>query len=683
MTAIYINPTQGNDKAVGSQTAPLKTVSAALRRVKAPATLQLARGNYTSASGETFPLRIPAGIIVIGHEASRGQGIVLRGGGKYQSATFKQQNATAVLEGNAQLRGVTVTNPEAKGTGIWVESANGAIARNTITNCQREGIFITGNSKPLVRDNILRQNAASGIFLVRNAKGEIKRNLCEQTGYGIAVSDDSAPLISDNRLLNNRVGIHLTRHARPVLRRNSLENNSQGGLIVKDDAQPDLGGAQDPAGNIFQNNRPDVDNQTALNLVSAGNRLNPAQVKGTIDFMATVVSESAIGPVRFSDIEGHWAETFIDRLGQRGLIGGFPDGTFKPQASLTRAQYAALIAKSFDLPRQLGRKTRFGDIAANFWGAKAIEKAAAMGFISGFGDGTFRPQQNLTRVQALVSLVSGLGLTGGPQDLLLKYRDRAQIPPYATNAIATATQKRLVVNYPDSDRLEPLRDISRAEIAALLYQALAATAKVRTILSPYIVSPDALLPSFTDVRGHWAADFIRRLGSLELISGFPDGSFKPDKTINRAEYAALLVKVFNPAPVRPATHFIDVPDRFWGLSAIQQAYRAGFLSGFPDRTFHPEQTLRRLHLVVSLASGLSLPEADLGILSVYEDRETIPAYARPAVAAATQSQIVASYPKPRDLNQGATRAEAAAMMYQALVYKGLASKIPSPYIVTP
>jgi len=67
MTAIYINPTQGNDKAVGSQTAPLKTVSAALRRVKAPATLQLARGNYTSASGETFPLRIPAGIIVIGH----------------------------------------------------------------------------------------------------------------------------------------------------------------------------------------------------------------------------------------------------------------------------------------------------------------------------------------------------------------------------------------------------------------------------------------------------------------------------------------------------------------------------------------------------------------------------------------------------------------------------------------
>jgi hypothetical protein len=94
--------------------------------------------------------------------------------------------------------------------------------------------------------------------------------------------------------------------------------------------------------------------------------------------------------------------------------------------------------------------------------------------------------------------------------------------------------------------------------------------------------------------------------------------------------------------------------------------------------------LRRIELVTSLGTGLSLPNADVNILEIYEDRDTIPAYAKPAVAAATQAGIVVNYPKPTLLQpkQEATRAEAIAFVYQALVRTGRVNAISSPYIVS-
>ncbi|HEY9598654.1 MAG TPA: S-layer homology domain-containing protein, partial [Cyanophyceae cyanobacterium] len=523
-------------------------------------------------------------------------------------------------------------------------------------------------------------------FLVRNAKGEVRRNVCQKTGYGIAVSDSAAPLVSDNKFIGNRAGIFLSREARPVLRRNLIEQNTNGGLVVTGNSRPDLGSSQDPAGNILRNNgTADLQNGTSLTLISVGNQLNPSQIQGQVVLGAADVPAPLVGPAQFSDLSGHWATLFIQGLVTRGLIRGFPDGTFQPEASITRAEYAAIIAKTFDLPRQRGTGSgAFADVSSDFWAAAAIQQAASMGFITGFPDKTFRPQQNLTRVQALVSLVSGLGLTAGNPNLLQFYSDRAQIPSYATDAIATATQRRMVVNYPKPDRLEPMRNITRGEVAALIYQALVSTGQAEAITSPYIVSPNLSIPSFTDIQPHWAAEFIRRLANLNLVSGFADGSFKPDTPLARAQYAALVVKIFNPAPIRPAVQFSDVLEEFWASHVISQAYRGGFLSGFPDQTFHPQQNLRRVELIISLVNGLSLPNADAKVLEIYQDRDSIPAYALSAVAAATQAGLVVNYPdvtlvQPK---QEATRADAIAFMYQALVRTGRVSAINSPYIVS-
>lgn len=685
-TTLYVNPATGKDSNLGSATTPFKTLTKALASATAGSTIHLADGTYNATTGELFPLVIPAGVMVLGDEPSKGKGIVISGNGQYNSPTFGLQNIALRLESQAQLRGVTVTNPVQQGTGVWIESTAPMMANNTIINCGREGIFVTGIGKPLILDNVLMANAASGIFLVRNAKGEVRRNVCQKTGYGIAVSDSAAPLVSDNKLIGNRSGLFLSREARPVLRRNLIEHNTNGGLVVTGNSRPDLGSSQDPAGNILRNNgTADLQNGTSLTLISVGNQLNPSQIQGQVILGAAEVLVPVAGPAQFSDLSGHWATVFIQGLVTRGLIRGFPDGTFKPEASITRAEYAAIIAKTFDLPRQRGTGSgTFADVSSDFWAAAAIQQAASMGFIAGFPDKTFRPQQNLTRVQALVSLVSGLGLTGGNPNFLQFYSDRAQIPSYATEAIATATQRRMVANYPKPDQLEPMRTITRGEVATLIYQALVSTGQAEAIASPYIVSPNLSVSSFTDIQPHWASEFIRRLANLNLVSGFADGSFKPDTALTRAQYAALVVKIFNPVPIRPPVQFSDVLEEFWASHPISQAYRGGFLSGFPDQTFHPQQNLRRVELIISLVNGLSLPNADAKVLEIYQDRDTIPAYALSAVAAATQAGLVVNYPDLALLQpkHEATRADAIAFMYQALVRTGRVSAINSPYIVS-
>lgn len=689
MQTLYVDP--GSEDRDGSNASappdrhrPLRTLTAALKLAQPQTIIQLRPGTYNRAHGEIFPLIVPPGVMIIGDERNHGQHIAIEGNGLYYSHAFQQQNVTLILGDRAQLRGISLSNRAPKGIGIWIETASPTVSNTTITRCTLAGIAVIGNSKPQIQDNRITHNGSAGIFLRRNAKGELIRNYCHATGYGITLSDDSAPLVTDNTCTGNQVGIYLSHRVQPVLRRNRLEENQTAGLVAKEAARPDLGHPQDPGRNILRGNgRYDLENETSHRLLISGNDIAPQRIQGLVDLAPVEVEQGSLGPSQFRDVGGHWAAAFIEALVERQLLRGFPDGSFRPDGRLTRAEFAALIAQSFDLPRQLGTRRSFRDVAENFWGAEAIAKSAQMGFIAGYEDGTFRPQQNLTRVQAVVALVNGLGLTGANLESLGAYADRALIPSYATAAVAIAIEKRLLATHPDPENCHPQREITRAEVAVFLYQSLVTMGTLPPLFSPYLVNPDPYLPTFKDVRDHWSEPFLRRLSSGELISGFSDGTFRPDEPINRAQYAALLVKMLNPKPIRPATQFLDVLPEFWGHSAILQAYRGGFLSGFPDQTFHPDQRLQRIHLIVSLASGLGLTPGDEALVEQYPDGPEIPTYARGAVAAATLANLIVRNPDHANLapKQEATRAEAAVMLYQSLVHQGALLPIPSPYLV--
>ncbi|MGG6263732.1 S-layer homology domain-containing protein [Leptolyngbya sp. AN03gr2] len=764
---LFVNPSSGNDSANGTQASPLKTITRALQQARSGATIQLASGTYDTNSGEVFPLTVPTGVAIIGNEASKGSGILIQGGGNYLSPSWAGQNVTFRLETNAQLRGVTVTNPNQRGTGAWAESTAPSIANCTFTNCKREGFFATGTANPIIADCVFVQNDANGATFSRNSKGEFRRNVCQNTGFGIAIGDNAAPLLIENQIRQNRSGIVLSNASRPVLRGNTIERNTESGVVVLASSAPNFGSSQDPGNNIIRDNG-EVDLQNATNpqisIVSVGNQLNASRVQGAVDFIVSQVPTPTPTPVPapsptptpipapsptptpipapsptpipaptptpvpaptptptplpppipvplptpvpaptptptpvpaptptptpaptagLTDIRGHWAQPFIQALVSRDLITGFPDNTFKPENSLTRAQFAAIVAKTFNLPLKQAA-TRFSDVPSNFWAAEAITKANRMGFITGFPDGTFRPGLNLTRTQAIVALVNGLGLTGGTQQLLGLYSDRAQIPSFATEKVATATQRRLIVNYPNVSQLRPLQELTRAEVTTFIYQSLVALNQAQTIASAYIVNPDTANTAFADVTNHWAKDFILGLSGQNFIQGFADGTFKPDAPMTRAQYATLLARAFNPSPRRSGISFPDVPGDFWARNAIDQAYRAGFISGFPDGSFKPNQNVTRLQLVLSLVSGFNLSPASPNLLAVLDDRSSIPQSFQDRVAAAVQADIVVNYPNQKQFspNREATRADVSAMVYQTLVRDGRVAALDSPYIVT-
>lgn len=186
--------------------------------------------------------------------------------------------------------------------------------------------------------------------------------------------------------------------------------------------------------------------------------------------------------------------------------------------------------------------------------------------------------------------------------------------------------------------------------------------------------------SFPDVQGHWARSFIEGLAARNIISGYPDGSFRPDQSVTRAEFAAILRKAFRKEAVRGEMNFTDIPANFWGITAIQEAYKTGFLSGYPDGSFRPEQKISRLETLVSLASGLKLSTSqDISLASFYDDADSIPSYATSQLAAATANRIVVNGGNLKMLspNQVATRADVAAFIYQSLVSEGTLAALPS------
>jgi parallel beta-helix repeat protein len=468
---IYVHPTKGDDTASGDSMHPFKTLTHALQRLKPNSVIQLSRGTYSIETGEVFPLVIPAGALVVGNVSTQGMGVILTGSGIYHSPSFGPQAVTVVLEGDAQLRGVTVTNTAAKGTGIWIEAAAPAVDGCTLAQCSREGMLVTGSANPTITNCAFQQNQASGLTLVRSARGEIRNNLWRQNGFGVAISDRAAPWIVSNQIVENRCGMVLSGAASPILRGNVFAQNREDGLAVFGNANPDLGKPFDPAGNRFRDNqRFDLRNSTSVTLMSSGNQLNPAHVDGAVEFLATRSPHTILTPPALSnrsvpsapihapdDLQHHWAAVLVQPLLDRRLISLLPDGNFHPDATVSATELATWIQNAgFNLTQ------------------------------------TKRESYPLTRLQAIVDLVKAAHLNGGHPSLLSHYRDRAQVPSAQTLAVACALQHRLVVSS-RSDRLNPLHLITRSEAAAMLYQTLVAKGQAVAIDVPQILVPAAVI----------------------------------------------------------------------------------------------------------------------------------------------------------------------------------------------
>ncbi|MHC5766277.1 MAG: DUF1565 domain-containing protein [Nostoc sp.] len=287
---LFVNPSVGDDKAGnGSESAPVKTITQALRLANANTVIMLSTGTYSAETGEEFPLILKPGISIQGNASNQGKDIIIQGGGDYLSRSFGGQNVTIVGANQALLTGVTVTNSNPRGYGLWIESSNPVVAENTFTGSTQDGISVSGNAAPTISKNYFDGNGANGITIAGNSSPQVKENVFHQTGFGINIAQSAAPVIIGNQIQNNRSGIVVQANARPILRNNIIQDNKEDGLVAIAQAMPDLGSASEPGGNQFQNNaRYDINASAAKQVIyAAGNNLVSDRITGKVDINGT------------------------------------------------------------------------------------------------------------------------------------------------------------------------------------------------------------------------------------------------------------------------------------------------------------------------------------------------------------------------------------------------------------
>lgn len=185
-------------------------------------------------------------------------------------------------------------------------------------------------------------------------------------------------------------------------------------------------------------------------------------------FLRSQLSEPAtVTP--FADITGHWAEESILRLLLSKSIKGYPDGTFRANATITRAEFITALVNAFQLKPQSGKV--FTDTASH-WAQHAIATAASYGIIAGYNDKNFGPDDPVTREQMAVMIVAAADLdieTKG--NLAGLFKDSARISDWSAQAVMEAKQADIISGYPDKT-FRPTAWASRAEGVTVITKAL-------------------------------------------------------------------------------------------------------------------------------------------------------------------------------------------------------------------
>lgn len=196
-----------------------------------------------------------------------------------------------------------------------------------------------------------------------------------------------------------------------------------------------------------------------------------------------------VGPVKLSDVpDKHWARPFIVVLADRQIFTDFTDSKFRPNESMTRAELARLIQRMADKePRR--KPVNFKDVKDSNPAAPSIEQSVITGYLQGYPDNAFRPDKEVPRVEVIAALASGLNLKSSMKTTktLQVYTDRKKVPKWAVDKVAAATEAGIVVNHPKRQLLQPNRIATRAEVAAMIYQAMAKEGKVPAKPSDYVV----------------------------------------------------------------------------------------------------------------------------------------------------------------------------------------------------
>ncbi|MBO2944093.1 S-layer homology domain-containing protein [Paenibacillus sp. F411] len=170
------------------------------------------------------------------------------------------------------------------------------------------------------------------------------------------------------------------------------------------------------------------------------------------------------------DISNHWAEENVRQAIRTGIVSGYPDGNFKPNASVTRAEFLLMLMNIVNVKAAVMDRS-FSDTAEiGEWAKQAVADALHAGIVTGYADGSFRPNANITRAEMAVMVARGLDLSGAENAAAL-FADHDSIPAWAVPAV-TALKNLAVLKGTSGNTFSPTREATRAEAVTVLINVL-------------------------------------------------------------------------------------------------------------------------------------------------------------------------------------------------------------------
>lgn len=183
-----------------------------------------------------------------------------------------------------------------------------------------------------------------------------------------------------------------------------------------------------------------------------------------------------------TDVQNHWAKSFVVKAIDNKIVSGYDDGTFRPDKAVTRAEFSHMLNAA--LGNSVTTNINFSDVKSTDWYYSAVQKALAAGYVSGYDNGTFKPGTAINRQEASVML-SRIIPTYNKSANLSTFKDASSVSSWAKEAVSRVVGAGYIsgTGTGTNVKLDPLGKLTRAQAVVIICKLLENETIVKTTKS--------------------------------------------------------------------------------------------------------------------------------------------------------------------------------------------------------
>lgn len=217
---------------------------------------------------------------------------------------------------------------------------------------------------------------------------------------------------------------------------------------------------------LFEKNADSVYKDTKKSANSSSSSSSSGGGTSVVEVTVPETKPAESEPLKFSDIAGHYSEEAVEFLAAKKIISGYENGEFRPQNNVTRAEFAQLIMAQFDFKAE--KTAKFSDVSENDWFSEPVSILASSGIIKGDGE-KFMPYDSIKREDAAVIIARALQKCGVELSGRREFKDDDKISSYAAESVGALAAKGILLG--SDGYFSPESSITRGETAVMLYRA--------------------------------------------------------------------------------------------------------------------------------------------------------------------------------------------------------------------